>query len=647
MNSLTKSLAKDLKLLLKKFPNKASINLYEAKEYMSKTLNIPIDLLNDNLIYTYLKQKGYKEILKNTQKTEIQKNTFDIDSIDLDMDLDHFLDFNFNSDNDLFDSVDIEKIDINHKHHSYDNNKELLSEHAKTKNPILVEELLVNNQSLVYKYASFYNRMITYNSSLSEEDLIQVGMIGLHTAIHKYDVDKGTKFSTYAVFWIKQAITREIMNNANVVRLPVHLGQDLLKLNRLEYESIFKLGHVDMEYICEKMDITECKYNNLKEVDYKFSKMKSIDIHVKEENTDTSIVDLLGSKNALVNLSDDFLDPSEISIKNIFNQNLLKCLDSLTEREKDILLLRFGFIDGTPHTLEDIGSKYNVTRERIRQIEAKALKKLRKSKSVRQLIKDDDNTQKNKKKSYRKINTLSKKNSNVKNYSNKHTSNKINTVSTKVDHSVIDNKLKNAKSFNHTIDSSSNLKSAKSISNSISSNKNSEIIKITNSSTISKTKINNNKNIINVSNNINDFKIPMKVSISSSSSDNSKIIKNVNDNSSKVSNKKSGTIKNTKNNIVNNTAIDSTKHSLGKKSSEKYNVDSFKKEVSKQFFNKLKSKYNGEYLLAEEHSQMALSVKIYHTKCGNEFYTESSTLLSKRPPCPVCEFKEYITSKKK
>ena len=229
MNSLTKSLAKDLKLLLKKFPNKASINLYEAKEYMSKTLNIPIDLLNDNLIYTYLKQKGYKEILKNTQKTEIQKidsqeinipkNTFDIDSIDLDMDLDHLLDFDFNSDNDLFDSVDIEKIDINHKHHSYDNNKELLSEHAKTKNPILVEELLVNNQSLVYKYASFYNRMITYNSSLSEEDLIQVGMIGLHTAIHKYDVDKGTKFSTYAVFWIKQAITREIMNNGNVVRV--------------------------------------------------------------------------------------------------------------------------------------------------------------------------------------------------------------------------------------------------------------------------------------------------------------------------------------------------------------------------------------------------------------------------------------------
>ena len=144
MNSLTKSLAKDLKLLLKKFPNKASINLYEAKEYMSKTLNIPIDLLNDNLIYTYLKQKGYKEILKNTQKTEIQKNTFDIDSIDLDMDLDHLLDFDFNSDNDLFDSVDIEEIDINHKHHSYDNNKELLSEHAKTKNPILVELSLIH-----------------------------------------------------------------------------------------------------------------------------------------------------------------------------------------------------------------------------------------------------------------------------------------------------------------------------------------------------------------------------------------------------------------------------------------------------------------------------------------------------------------------
>ena len=84
-----------------------------------------------------------------------------------------------------------------------------------------------------------------------------------------------------------------------------------------------------------------------------------------------------------------------------------------------------------------------------------------------------------------------------------------------------------------------------------------------------------------------------------------------------------------------------------KKASLKYNVDCFKKDVSKGFFNKLKSKYKGEYLLAEEYSQLALSVKVYHTKCGSEFYTKSSTLLRKRPSCPFCEYKDYIASKKK
>lgn len=587
MNALTKSLAKDLKLLLKKFPNKASINLYEAKEYMSKALNISIDLLDDNLIDSYLKQKGYKEIVKNPeklivkelekekiepQKVNTEKNNFDINSFDLDMDLDSLLDFDLSLYDESFNFIDIEKVDINYKNNDYSNNKELLSEHAKTKNPIILNELIVNNKSLVHKYASFYNRMIAYNSSLDEEDLVQAGMLGLYNAIHRYDLDKGAQFSTYAVFWIKQAISREIMNNGNVVRLPVHLGQDLLKLNRLESESIFKFGHVSMDYICEKMNITKSKYNSLKEIDYKFSKMKSIDLHVNEENTDTSIIDLLDSKNALVNLSDDFLDPLEISVKNIFNQNLLKCLDNLTEREKDILLLRFGFIDGTPHTLEDIGLRYNLTRERIRQIEAKSLQKLKKSKSVRQLLRDEDKSTKNKKKSISKINTI-KKTSNVNNYNTKLASNKINMSSNKVAHNIIDNKLKDIKNITRNRSKTSNKKST-------------------------------------------------------------------------ITDKKIDTVKNTKVNNINKSTIKSSTSTSSKNIARKYNIDSFKKEVSKGFFTKLKSRYNGEYLLAEEYSQIALSVKIYHTKCGNEFYTKSSTLLSKRPPCPICEYKEYIASKK-
>lgn len=391
MNSLTKSLTKDLKLLLKKFPDKSSINFYDAKEFISESINISIDSLDDNLIYNFLKQKGYKEIVKKKKYLKVEKNTFDIDSINLDMDLEDILNFDFTSDDNLFDSIDIEKVDINHKHNSYMNNKELLSEHAKNKNPIILEELITNNRSLVLKFASFYKRIIGVNSSLDEDDLIQAGMIGLHKAINKYDIDKGASFSTYAVFWIKQAITREIMDNGNVVRIPVHLGQDLLRLHKAESNSIFEYGYVNIEDVCNKMNISESKYNSLKDVDYKFSKMRSIDICVNEENSDTSIIDLLDSSHALVTLPEDFLDPMEIAIKKVFRENLLSCLDNLTEKEKDVLLLRFGFVDGIPHTLEDIGSRYNVTRERIRQIEAKALKKLRRSKSLREIMKNEDN----------------------------------------------------------------------------------------------------------------------------------------------------------------------------------------------------------------------------------------------------------------
>lgn len=133
-----------------------------------------------------------------------------------------------------------------------------------------------------------------------------------------------------------------------------------------------------------------------------------------------------------------------------------------------------------------------------------------------------------------------------------------------------------------------------------------------------------------------------------SAKDNAKVIKNVKSSNNKSTNssKKVTTVKNNNGNSVKNFVNQTNKPSSSKKVSIKYNLDSFKKEVSKVFFNKLKSKYNGEYLLAEEYSQFALSIKVFHTKCGHEFYTNSSTLLSKRPACPFCEYSEYIDSKK-
>lgn len=307
--------------------------------------------------------------MKNTGK-------FDLNSIDLDADLNDILDLDFSID-DKFESIDIKKTNINHNTNNYSNNLSLLEEYSKTYNPIILQELLENNKALVLNCVNYYKKSILHNTLLDDNDLIQAGMIGLYKAAIKFDVTKGTQFSTYAVWWINQSITREIMDNGNIVRIPVHLGQDLLKLKKVENNYFREHGYIDIKSICDKINIEESEYNKLKDIDYKFLKIKSIDTYCNQEDKDATIVDFLKFDNALTNLSDEFLDPCDLTIKHLDEKFLLNLLDNFTEREKNIILLRFGFIDGTPYTLEEIGSIYNVTRERIRQIEKKILRKLR------------------------------------------------------------------------------------------------------------------------------------------------------------------------------------------------------------------------------------------------------------------------------
>lgn len=307
--------------------------------------------------------------MNNTKK-------FDINSIDLDADLDDLLNIDFSTD-DTFESMDITKIDVEHNKNSYANNTLLLEEYSKTHNPIILQELLENNKPLVLDSVNYYKKSILNNTLLDDNDLIQAGMIGLHKAIIRFDIKKGTQFSTYAVWWINQSITREIMDNGNIVRIPVHVGQDLLKLKKIEGNYFREHGYIDIKSICDKMNIEESKYNNLKNIDYKFCKIKSIDAYCNQEDNDTAIIDILQSNNALDNLSEEFLDPCDLTIKHLDKKILLDLLDNFTEKEKNIILLRFGFIDDTTHTLEEIGSIYNVTRERIRQIESKVIRKLR------------------------------------------------------------------------------------------------------------------------------------------------------------------------------------------------------------------------------------------------------------------------------
>ena len=213
-------------------------------------------------------------------------------------------------------------------------------------------------------------------------------MIGLHKAIEKFDSNKPYEFSTYAVCWIKQSILREIMNNANVVRIPVHVHEKIMKIHKLESESIIKYGYVDINSICTQMDIDEERYNSLKMIDFKFNKIKSLDCYISnDEDEDTPMIYFITASNTLNNISLDFSDPNEIIDKSYLKKIYLILLDCLTEKERNVILMRFGFLDGEIHTLEEIGTIYKVTRERIRQIENKALKKLFRSHYMQEIYK--------------------------------------------------------------------------------------------------------------------------------------------------------------------------------------------------------------------------------------------------------------------